>query len=320
MKNIVNEIIRKYLSTRHPAATEKMVQQWIIKDKGSKEKEQASLEFWDELNCETDSKTYEALDRVNSRIGFSQKPKKAIPLYRKLGRVAAILLPLLIIAGGYAYYKFDQINMIEIYVAYGEEKHLFLPDSSEIWINAGTTVKYPKEFGKDKRTVQLDGEAYFSVRKDASKPFIVNAKNMSVKVLGTKFNVKAYSNDEHITTTLTSGKVEVITKDQSKILNPSEQLSFNRKTTQMDVNQIPNKETSAWLNGQLIFTENSLSEIFKTLERKFNVTIKAELPQSEKLYTIKFLKEDSLHDILSVLQDLADFKFEIKNNTVYVTE
>lgn len=105
-----------------------------------------------------------------------------------------------------------------------------MPDSSEIWLNAGTAIKYPEKFSKAQRLVYLDGEAYFSVRKDAAKPFIVETSQLSVKVLGTQFNVKAYANDELVTTTLTSGKVEVTPPVQgSQILKPNEQLTYDKK-------------------------------------------------------------------------------------------
>lgn len=83
-----------------------------------------------------------------------------------------------------------------------------MPDSSEIWLNAGTAIKYPEKFSKAQRLVYLDGEAYFSVRKDVAKPFIVETSQLSVKVLGTRFNVKAYADDELVTTTLTSAKLK----------------------------------------------------------------------------------------------------------------
>jgi ferric-dicitrate binding protein FerR (iron transport regulator) len=194
MKTIISRILKKYLSERFSPETEERVQKWIIKNDKTKEKEQASLEYWDELDVTADSGTYSALDRVNKRIGYG-KQALIIPLYRKLSRIAAVLVPLFILAGGYLYYQSTRNDLIEVSVAYGEQKHLFLPDSSEIWVNEGSTIKYPKEFTGKQRLVQLNGEACFSVRKDESQPFIVSTEKLSVKVLGTKFNVKAYTGD-----------------------------------------------------------------------------------------------------------------------------
>lgn len=323
MKNIISRIVRKYLSSRHSSETEEKVQKWLIKDENAEEKESASLDFWDSLEIAPDSEAYSTLDKVNHRIGYPSEQRVSIPLYKKLSRIAAVLIPLFIIAGGYLYYQSTRSNMIEIHVAYGEEKHLFLPDSSEIWINAGSTVKYPKEFKGDKRTVQLDGEAYFSVKKDASMPFIVNTEKLSVTVLGTKFNVKAYANDEKITTTLTSGKVEVKSEAQSRILRPNEQLNFDKKTSAINIREIASNETDAWKSGQLIFTDAPLTEILQTLERRFNITFdisKININIStDKKYTIKFYKKEDLDQILNILKDVTGLSYQKNQDRIIVT-
>lgn len=323
MKKNISKIIKKYLSGRFSPETEERVQRWLIKDENTEDKESASLEYWDNIEVTPTSKTYSALDKVNQRIGYySQEKTIKVPRYKKLMRVAAVLIPFLLLAGGYLYYQSTKSEMIEIYVAYGEEKHLFLPDSSEIWINAGSTVKYPKEFKGDKRIVQLDGEAYFSVKKDASMPFIVNTEKLSVTVLGTKFNVKAYTSDEKITTTLTSGKVEVKLKEQSQILKPNEQLSFDKKTSEIKITGVLPNETDAWKSGQLIFTNASFSEILQTLERRFKDSFdisKADIP-ADKKYTIKFYQKEDLDEILIVLKEVIGFSYKRDQGKIVITK
>lgn len=323
MKNNISKIIRKYLSGRFSDKIEEKVQRWLIKDEYIADKEAASLEYWDNLETTANPNTYSALERVVQRIVYSQKQTIRIPLYKKLSRIAAVLIPLFIIGGGYLYYQTTQNNMIEIQVAYGEEKHLFLPDSSEIWINAGSTIKYPKEFKGDKRIVELDGEAYFSVKRDEMKPFIVNTEKLSVNVLGTKFNVKAYSDEEQITTTLTSGKIEVQSAKQSQILKPNEQLSFDKETSTISITEIPSNETDAWLTGQLIFSDATFGQIIQALERKFNVSfsVNANVNLTQSRYTVKFIKKDSLEDILNVLKEVVGgFSYQINNNEIIVVK
>lgn len=246
--NKIFSIVKQFLSHRFPSETEERVQRWIIKDEHSKEKEAASLDYWNELESEINSDTYLALEHVNTRIDNMQQNNSVIknedplsnkqPLIRKLSRVAAILIPVILIARGYFYFSsFNQL--IEIETAYGEERHLILPDSSQIWLNAGTILKYPKKFKGQKRVVHLNGEAYFSVKKDDSKTFIVETGDLSVTVLGTQFNVKAYANEQRITTTLTSGKVEVRTPENDiHILKPNEQLTYNRLSSSTNVMEI----------------------------------------------------------------------------------
>lgn len=315
-KNISN-IIKRYLSSRFSTETEERVQRWLINEETTDDKESASLEYWDSLDLAPNARTHSALDRVNQRIGYSQPHIVKLPLYKRLSRIAAVLIPLFVVAGGYFYYNNTQNSLIEISVAYGEDKYLVLPDSSEIWINAGTTIKYPKEFKGEQRTIYLDGEAYFSVKRNISKPFIVETNNLSVKVLGTRFNVKAYTDDKKVVATLTNGKVEVSTDKNSYILKPNEQLIFNTNTLVTIINEVPSSETDAWLSGQLIFTDSSFSEILQTLERHFNVSIESNITNSKELYTVKFLKNDSLDDVLNILSDvIGGFSVQKQENKI----
>lgn len=314
--NNISIILKRYLSNRFPKETEEHVQKWIIAKKNLKEKEEASLDYWNELETVINRDTYSALARVNRKIGYAGRQILAIPFYRKALRIVAVLVPLIFIMGGYFYYT--QQKLTEISVAYGETKHIFLPDSSEIWINAGSNIKYPKAFTANQRLVYLEGEAYFSVKKNQAKPFIVKTEQLSVRVLGTKFNVKAYPDASTATATLTSGKVEVCTPNrQHKTLKPNEQLTYNINTSSIDIENISPAETDAWLSGQLLFINSSFKEMIQTLERHFNITIenRTNIPAS-KLYTVKFLKGESPEEILNVLKDVVGFTYRQQGTTI----
>lgn len=314
-KRNIERIIRKYLSDRFSPELEERIQKWIIKGSNNKEKEQASFAYWSELDVKATSETYSTLKRINRKIGYQKTS-----FFTKATRIVAVIIPLCLIIGGYLYYVSNQNHLIEVSVAYGQIKHLSLPDSSEIWINSGTTLKYPRDFSQKERVIHLNGEAYFSVRKDSLKPFIVQTKQLAVRVLGTKFNVKAYSNDENTTTTLTSGKVEVNTlSNDSKILKPNEQFIYNKKSSKIKVVEISQAEAKGWITGNLIFINVPLTEIIQTLERKFNIAIeyKGNIPIS-KLYTVKFLKEENLYEVLDILEDMIGFTYKTDNNKIVI--
>ncbi|WP_294476271.1 FecR family protein [uncultured Bacteroides sp.] len=331
-KRRIIAIIRKYLANRFPPETEERVQRWIIKDKDSKEKEKASQEYWNELDfTEADADTYSALERVNLRIGYNKEHLANIASYHKFSRfthkysrVAAIMLPLLIVAGGLFYFNpFSSGNeMIEISTAYGEQKHLFLPDSSEIWLNAGSSISYAKAFSKDERLVTLNGEAYFSVKRNTEKPFIVTTQQLSVKVLGTRFNVKAYPGDELITTTLTSGKVEInATSQQPQILSPNEQLTYDKNTSNIRISEVNAADAESWITGKLIFSNATSEEIFRTLERRYDIVVDNQTDTSaSKRYTVKFLKGESVDKILDILSDIIGFSYQQDGNKVIITK
>lgn len=330
-KKNISGIIRKYLANRFSPETEERVQRWLIRDEYKEEKEQVSQEYWDALDANTDSDTYVALERVNLRIGYNKEHLATINSYQrfsrfinKSARVAAVVVPLLIMAAGMFYYITESSGneLIKVSTVYGEQKHLFLPDSSEIWLNAGSSISYPKAFSKDERFVTLIGEAYFSVKRNIDKPFIVNTEQLSVKVLGTEFNVKAYPNDEQITTTLTSGRVEVnATSQYPRILKPNEQLAYNKNTSDISITEVNAADAEGWISGRLIFTNATTEEIFNTLERRNDIVIdnKTNISASKR-YTVRFLKGDSTKDILDILADIMGFNYQQYGNRIVLTK
>lgn len=313
-QNLIKRIILKYLSQRFSPETEERVQQWIVKEQDAGEKEKASLAYWNELRPAANADARLALERVNRRIGYGKA--QSIAFYRKIARIAAVLLPLLVLAGGYLYYSSAGNSMVEVSVAFGEKRHLLLPDSTEVWLNAGSVFKYPRRFADARRQVYLDGEAYFSVRKDAARPFLVETSRLSVKVLGTKFNVKAYPDEERIITTLSSGKVEVSPPSQpTQILEPNEQLTYNKRTSHISIARVPAADAEGWMTGKLIFTDASLAEIQQTLERRYNVIFEnATAVSASGRYTVRFLKNENLDEILSVLGEIIGFDYQKKKN------
>lgn len=320
-KKKIAGIIKKYLSNRFSPETEEKLQKWIIKDKDIEAKKEASQEYWDELEMKSDSSTIAALERVNLRIGYNKEQLENVVLYHKFARFVAVIIPLCLIAGGLFYYLSPQNELIKISAAYGEQRRLVLPDDSEVWLNAGSTITFPESFAKDKRLVTLNGEACFSVKKDTLKPFIVETPTLSVKVLGTKFNVKAYSDEEYVTTTLISGKVEVNVQSQhSRILYPNEQLTYDKKTSSVEMSEIDAETAESWIIGRVIFISATPDEIFRTLERRYNSTIEnmVNIPSSKR-YTVKFLKNESLDEMLNILADIIGFDYQKNGNHIILT-
>jgi len=310
----ISKMIRLFLANRFSQSTEEKVQHWLIQDAYAEEKKQASLEYWNDLEVQPDAGTYRLLRKVNEQI----KPK-IYPFYRPLLRIAAVLIPAMLVLGGYLFYQHSQQEQwITATTNYGETKQIILPDQSEVWLNSGTTLRYPKRFKNGTRSMRLEGEAYFSVKKDVNNPFIVQTEQLSVTVLGTKFNVKAYPNDEKTITTLNEGKIEVQTNsNQSRILQPNEQLIYDNQTSDLTVSTVSANDICAWTSGQLIFSNTSLEEILQTLERRFNVRF--EIDESVPLqtnYTVKFLKNDSLEQVLNILGEMdSHFSYQKEQET-----
>ncbi len=314
------EMLRLYLRDRYALETEEKVQQWLAKNPVMEEMEQASKEYWDSISLGKDATTFESLKRVNTKIGIQLQKTKTVRL-KVLSRVAAIFILLVGISGVWFFLQHNnRPAMIEISAAYGETKQVKLPDQTEVWLNAGSSLKYPAEFSQKVRSVHLTGEAFFSVTKNQSKPFVVETKNLAVRVLGTKFNLKAYPDEYQIVATLQEGKIEIQTvKNQKQQMVPNEQLVYNSETSTLNVGKINPEDIPDWKSGNLIFSEATLVEILQTLERRFNISFDTDksIDLSTERYTIKFEREETPVQILQVLADMAgNFSYSMKSGQI----
>lgn len=240
-------------------------------------------------------------------------------VYRQLMRYAALLtIPLLItsLVLGYLYFggAEDGVQYAEITAATGTVIRYELPDRSVVWLNAGSTLRYPTVFKKDSRNVDLKGEAYFEVQADQEHPFYVNIQNgLSVYVYGTKFNVSAYEDDSSIETVLEKGKVNVITPNRETIvLLPGEQLLYDKQSQKSIKNKVDVYGKVAWKDGKLVFRNARLEEIFKRLERHFNVKIQFNNRYGKEYKYRATFRTETLSQILDYLAKSADLKWEIE--------
>ena len=259
--------------------------------------------------------TFSAYRKAQTRI--REIGKKS--MYNQLVRYAAFLtIPLLVssLILGYLYFGGTEKTekYAEVKAATGAVIRYELPDHSVVWLNAGSTLRYPTVFRKNNRNVELKGEAYFEVQADKERPFYVKTLNgLSVYVYGTKFNVAAYDDDNYIETVLEKGKVNVITPNQETIvLAPGEQLLYDKCSQKSIKNKVDVYGKVAWKDGKLIFRNASLEEIFKRLERHFNVEIQFD-NRYEKEYKYRAtFRTETLPQILDYLARSADMKWKIE--------
>lgn len=316
--NLVNHTFDPALRTK--------VWQWLVHPSNQKEKEEALLSIWNEYPTGANAETYHSLKTTQRKIRQNQSPSKQYNLVHKLLRIAAILIiPLLSIAGSYLYIKQNIYNpeLIQCFVPEGENQEVILPDGSTVNINSGSILIYPKKFKGDTRTLYLTGEANFTVKKDKEHPFIVSTSYLKVQVLGTKFNVQAYSESDKITTTLENGAVKVdkiAGGEDSFFLSPNEQLEYNCKTGVFEKRKINAANYSGWTKGELNFINQPLKEILATIQRKYVVdfVINPRLFTSD-LYTIKFRQHADINTIMKVLtMTVSGLAYEIDGNTITI--
>lgn len=247
-----------------------------------------------------------AYRRNRERLDTVQKSQSIV--YYLLRIAAILLLPLLVSTGTLAYLYIQQLRQADI-VAYMEASsapgivtQVVLPDSSRVWLNAGSTLRYPSRFTEKERNVQLRGEGYFEVQSDQEHPFFVSLYNgIRVKAHGTKFNVNAYEEDPVMETTLETGWVDVMAGSRILSLKPNEQVRYNKTESRFTKCKVIVEEKTAWKDGKLVFRNATLEEVVKQLSRRYNIDIVLH-KESRKDY--KFRATFSSENITQILDYL----------------
>lgn len=207
-----------------------------------------------------------------------------------------------------------------IVVPVGGEYSLQLADGSRVWLNSSTTMRYPTSFKGDNREVYVEGEAFFEVMKDATHPFIVHAGKAEVKVLGTEFNISAYSEDPQLVTTLKSGKVEMSYGKTKVLLLPGRQAIVQRKDASVITREVDASLYAAWVNGVFEFENLSLGRIGVQLSRWYGVEfVYTDAALAERYFTGGVKKYNTLRESLDLIEHTTNVHFEIVDTKVFVT-
>lgn len=208
--------------------------------------------------------------------------------------------------------KMELVAMQTISVPAGQRVNLTLPDGTNVWLNARTTIQYPISFNKDKRQIILDGEAYFDVAKNKKMPFVVHTEKCDVEVIGTKFNVDAYSDREEFETTLMEGSVKV-----SSIADPQQTLTLMpdskvyMKDGRLTVMPIDDYNSYRWKEGLICFRNESFAAIMKDFEKYYGISIHVRNDKTlQYFYTGKFRQTDGIDYALRVLQKDIQFTYK----------
>lgn len=257
---------------------------------------------------------------VNRRIEQSLRRR----LWLKVSGIAASVILLLGISNYISYnegYKHLNSRIVEMVNPMGMRSSIVLSDGTKVILNAGTTLSYPTAFVNDCREVKVDGEAFFEVSHDKDHPFIVSAENIKVKVLGTKFNVKAYENEDNIEVTLEEGKVGVglDTKNLIQIM-PGQQVKYMKTTNRFLKRDVRLKNYTSWICGKIYFTNQPLEKIARQLERSFNVRIEIIGEDLKKAsFTGDFIRGENIDQILKVMTANRHIKYKIDGDQITIS-
>ena len=214
----------------------------------------------------------------------------------------------------------EEYNMIR--TPLGGEFSLTLADGTKVWLNAMSELRYPVAFGGDTREVELKGEAYFEVKKNEAKPFIVKTDEFNVRVLGTSFNISAYSDFPLAHTTLCSGHVRLsdrMNPGKEVDILPGEQLLFHRDSREMNVQEVDVDVFVSWRDGSFQFDNNTVEEVFTILQRWYNIQVfYANVEVRQELFTGKLPRFDNLQIIIDLIERVSDLKIEVRGKMIYI--
>lgn len=313
------KILEDFFNGSLPEAERKQVAQWI-EEQGDEWTAAFMADRWEHPEYELLPAHRESMKaRVFAAVGAQQPSGSRMLVY--MMRAAAVLV--LVLAGVW-WFKQQQPDAIHWYTVANEGKgHIMLrdtlPDGTMVTLNEHSYIRYSSAYNKKERTVQLTGEAFFEVRHDQQKPFIVKAGHASTKVYGTAFSVAAYPSSGQLRVALQRGSVGVTydTANAEKMLAPGEMLIYNKTSKTIAIENQPPDKLGAWTTGKLVFFKTPLNDVLYQLEQRYDVHFSYDKALSGRTVTATF-DGAQLSKVLQHISFVWDIHFETGKDSIYV--
>lgn len=318
-----DELLASYFSGVLTGDEGKKLEDWKAASAENREIFKNAEKVWKSLNLLQEMRGYNvslALSNIHNRTEqLSGHSQKSFLFYWQ--RIAAVLLlPLLI--SGIIYFlqaKHTSNNSAvwqTITTPPGVKSHVQLPDGTSVWLNSGTSLSYPSSFSDGTRNIKLLGEAFFDVAEDKKHPFVVELGKISIEVLGTKFNAINYEQEGQAEVVLASGKVKLFENNNGKRrqiseMIPGQQAIYLKQGNTIFLKDVDIGKHISWIDGRLIFRDDSMDEVVRKLDRWFNVQIEIADPNiGSYIYTATFQGE-TIEQILSLIKRTSPVEYTI---------
>jgi len=281
LENDIHELIIRLFAGETSLEEKAKIDDWLNSSRQNKNLFNDLKDIW--INAESGEHPYdydveEAIRNfIHKTRTIKENKRNKHFIYNALRYAAVFLLALAIPFTWWLVQKAGKSSaeaFTTISCAYGDKTSIVLPDSSLVWVNSGSQITFSNSFDNGSRQLFLEGEAYFSVKTDPENPFIVNTSEMNVKVLGTEFNLKAYSDEEAVAVTLISGSLQVSNSQEMAMVTPGQKLIYEKTNHTISIEDLSDlSPETEWINGRLVFRNESLEELERKLERWFDVEI-----------------------------------------------
>lgn len=304
---------------------------YIKKAKTDEELRKLIKKVYEEIKLSHPSLTY--VDEAGKLVFFEQAGEIHTSINKKPGKnklvkVLAVAASIVIVAGFIWFSskpaKDKKMAGVETltkkFTERKEQKYLLLPDGTQVWLNAASSFQFPDEFKSDKREVYLTGEAFFDVKHADKIPFLIHTRNITTTVLGTAFNIKAYSDQKEIMVSVTRGKVKVSRDDKLvAVLTKGEAVKINNVTEQVIQKDVAVENIAGWQQGNLVYDDAPLEDIVKDLRNVFNAEIIIEDTALNKLsINTSFSRDIGAEKAMNILGRLINKKIVNQNGTLII--
>lgn len=265
---------------------------------------------------------YQNVHRLKSGFTLS----RILKVYQKIA--AFLLVPIIGLGIIYWISQYNQSvdQFSETIAPRGQKSQIVLADGTKVWLNSDTKIKYATNFNKKQRDVYLDGEAFFEVSKNPYKPFVVHTTGLNVKVLGTKFNVKAYSDENEVETSLFEGKVNLIPNTPAssqtieKEMIPGQSLVYSKTDEKLMPNRFPKEEINGWKKNQLIFRDDTFSNLVRKLERWYDVKVIYDEKQfDDRHLTVELYEGERLDRLMKIISLALSVNYQYEKGKIILT-
>ncbi|WP_423126876.1 FecR family protein [Gaoshiqia sp. Z1-71] len=318
----MEEIFKKYSNSACTPEEYLVLVEYLRNSGNNTDIDRLMKEAWNNMKHQS-GKTPDAglLGRIHHQIALTEnkRPGKTIRFYQISFRVASVVIIGLLITLAFFYQSVqspDSEFALHFSTPAGAKANFELPDGSIVSLNSGSEMSYSANFKKN-RNVQLKGEAYFEVKKNKGT-FSVTTAYGNILVLGTGFNVKAYADDQFVTT-LEHGSLEISTATGKEILKPGSQAFLDEKN-QLQVKSVDVRDFVSWKDGKLIFVRQPLDEVLKMLERWYNVNIEMDLKEAKNLWFTGTIEMETISEVLEIIgQTLPiEYSFDKRRRTIKI--
>ena len=293
------------------------------------DKEETLLEEFDSKLILKNKDTFrneEEKQRIRRAISKNHKGKHNNSSFSNLAKVAASIVVLFGL--GYLFFMIAPINNakeipveeVVLQTEWGQKMNLTLPDGTQVHLNSGTTIKFPKKFSAYSREVKLDGEAFFEVAKNPNKPFIIQTGEVNTMVHGTSFNINNYDDKDRVEVTVATGKVEVSSNEEKVFLTQNDQAIFDRTTKNITKELVNAADYLYWKKGIINFKDAPLAEALEALERWYGVSFIVKNEKVKRCHITASFNNEILTVVLeSIIYAKKGLQFEyIEDNKIMI--